>query len=165
MIERKTLALDADLVDSIKSIAKKYGMTMSAYLRNLFREVIEVERRGMYAPLALRRASIAHILSTLNFIHLPADILVNIAGNLDTVRDIGERIGKVLRNLTLNASEILELLSSETQIAMIEESKIVLIPPTTEAQRVTREFILGLAKGMGFEILEEGDVAVIKLRR
>jgi len=161
---RRTLGVDLELAEELKSIAKSRGMSLVGYLRKLFEEAIEVERLGYFAPGVLREKKTELVLSKLGFVYIPLDLLDSQPAALEVVETRGEKLGVTLRELGISCEEIIERISLSNGIGILRENAIILIP-TSGSREILRRFLIGLAKGSSLEVSIVGDLAIIKTSR
>jgi len=163
LVHRRTLALDADLIDKLKEIAKKRGTTLSNYLRSLLREAIDLEDRGYYAPKALRERKYEYLLMNLGFTYVPKE-LVNLNRSDDsTLEGISERLGSVLRELGINVVEIIDILSSSCSNVITDSKRIVILTLPNSHDYLIAKLIAGIAKSAGLSVKEEGALVSIEI--
>lgn len=164
MKSRRTLAVDADLAEEIKAVAKSRGMSLVSYLRKLFAEALEIERLGYFAPNALRERKIDLMLSRLGFTYLPLDLLES-SSSPESAEALGERIGRTLGEMPdVNAVELVERMVLENNVGIVSEDSIVL-PPMSGARELVRRLIVGLARGLSLAVARVGDLVVVKVPR
>jgi len=165
LVSRKTLGLDKDLVDELKSVVLRRGMNVASYLRKLIREAVELERRGYYAPRALAEKRFEYLLKSFNFTYIPAELLNHSLSDesLRSAREFGERLGATLKELNVDVYEFLEFLGSSSS-SLIYEGDRLIITPVGDGRRLVVEFIKGLAVGGGLDYEDRG-VFIIKVPR
>ncbi len=161
MVHRRTLALDADIIDKLKEIAKKRGTTLSNYLRSLLREAIDLEDRGYYAPKALRERKYEYLLMNLGFTYVPKELL-NYESD-STLEGISERLGSVLRELGINVVEIIDILSSSCSNVITDSKRIVILTLPNSHDYLIAKLIAGIAKSAGLNVKDEGALISIEI--
>ena len=154
---RRTIALDLSLIDVVKEVARRRGMTLSSYLRRLLTEAIELEKRGIHAPRVLREKRVENILTSLNFILIPMSVLED----PKRAYSIGYKIGRTLKSLNINLLEVIEYLGERAQILMYEGKKYIITPPVNSAQEALRELIKGIASGGDLKVRDEEEITII----
>ena len=159
-MRRKPMMLDAELVDAVKNIANKHGMTLAAYMRSLLTNLIEAENRGLFAPLALRKALLFSKLRGVGLLLIPADIISECDLDENDLEREGERIGILLKNLGVRLEEAIELFLENLKTAIREKDKIIVMT-SNKTDRAIKGFVKGVAKAYGAEMREEGDILVI----
>ncbi len=162
VLQRKTLALDEEIINKLKEIAVKRGTTLSNYLRNLFGEVIDLEERGYFAPKALREKKFEYILNSLGFIYIPKDLIGNLRS--DHIERIGSKLGIVLKELKINIADVIELLTTQSQGSVITESnKVVLIAMPGTIEYYLNKLIAKIAKTSGLNVNDTDTLITIEL--
>ncbi len=161
VVHRKTLALDADLIDKLKEVAKRRGTTLSNYLRSLLREAIEIEGRGYYAPKALRERKYEYLLMNLGFVYVPKELVGR--SNDAVVSSVSERLGSVMRELGIDLIELIDLLSSSCSNVISESRKIVILTLPNSAEYLIAKLIAGIAKSAGLKVKDEGALVTIEI--
>ncbi|MEM0487318.1 MAG: CopG family transcriptional regulator [Zestosphaera sp.] len=164
MKNRRTLGVDLELAEELKSIARSRGMSLVGYLRKLFEEAIEIERLGYFAPSALREKKTELMLSKLGFVYIPLDLLDIQSANPEVMETRGEKLGATLRELEISCEEIIERISLSNGIGILRENTIILIP-SSGPKELLRRFLIGLARGSSLEVSIVGDLAIIKTSR
>lgn len=159
MGERRSLMVDAEIADEVKRIAKRYGMTLSAYIRNLFKAVIEVERKGLYAPSVLRRGALMGTLENMGFVYAPVDLLRD-AG----AEELGTRIGSILKGMGVDPEEVLELFIKGLSMLSMDSRRLMVMVPRDEGRRALLSLVLGVAQGLGVKTYRKGEIVIIELR-
>ncbi|MEM2005462.1 MAG: CopG family transcriptional regulator [Zestosphaera sp.] len=162
MRSRRNLGVDVELAEGLKEIARSRGMSMASYLRKLFEEVIEVERLGHYAPGVLAEKRVELLLSRLDFIYIPIDLLEKHADPSAALK-VGEKVGNTLKELDVGVENFIERVALNAGIAVTRDDSIVLLP-TTDAREVLKNLILGMARGYGLKILTSGNLTIIKTK-
>ncbi len=168
MPSRRNVALDVNIVNELKSIATKKGMSLTSYLRSLVVEALKLEAKGLHAPKALKDAELTHILRNLKLVLIPLEILEkNIRIDeelLKNSRDYGVRIGKVLKELGIDVSEAIDYLLQDIPTTSLSKDKIVILP-TQGLGRVLIEVVKGIAEGGGLKVSENPHTTVIELNK
>ncbi|MEM0066383.1 MAG: hypothetical protein QXZ22_05325 [Sulfolobales archaeon] len=164
MRSRRTLGVDLELAEELKSIARSRGMSLVGYLRKLFEEAIEIERLGYFAPGVLREKKTELVLSKLGFAYIPLDLLDSQPVAPEVIEARGEKLGATLRELGINCEEIIERISLSNGIGILKENTIILIP-SSGPREILRRFLIGLARGCSLEVSSVGDLAIIKTSR
>lgn len=164
MVSRKTVGLDTSLVSELKNIASRRGMNLVSYLRKLITEAVELERRGYYAPRALAEKRIEYLLSSFNFIYIPMELVSNPLSDdlLRNAREIGIRLGMTLKELGVNAYDLIEFLGSSSGVLIYEGDRLI-VAPAGDGKGLVAELIKGLALGVGLEHVEGRGVFVVKI--
>lgn len=164
MVSRRTVGLDTELINELKLVASRRGMSLVSYLRKLINAALELERRGYYAPKALSERRLEYLLNTFNFIYIPADVLNNSLSpeSIKYVREFGSRLGMTLRELGINAYEVVEFLSTNSGIAIHEGDKLIITPSMSSRELIT-ELVKGIAQGSGLECSEGRGVFIVKV--
>lgn len=155
---RRTVGLDAELVESLKEVAKKRGVTLSNYLRALINEALALENLGHYAPRALREKRIEYILENLGFILVPKEILGNTSPQ--EVEEVGKRVGVVAKELGVESLELIELLSRSVGNVIMDSSRIVLIKTPGSRETALVDLIKGISASAGLK-MESSDAMVV----
>lgn len=164
MKSRRTLGIDLELADELKSIAKTRGMSLVGYLRKLFEEAIDIERLGYFAPGVLKEKKVELILSKLGFTYIPIDLLNNQSASPELAETVGEKLGATLRELGVSCEEIVERIALSNGIGVLKENTVILIP-SSGPREILRRFLAGLARGSSLSITTAGDLVVIKTSR
>lgn len=154
--------LDADLVEAVKGIANKHGMTLAAYMRSLLTNLIEVENRGLFAPLALRKALLLSKLRGAGLALLPINLVNNCNPLGEQLENEGRRIGILLKNLGVRLEEAVDVFLEDLNAAIKEKDKIIIVA-SSKSDNLVKEFVKGLAKAYNAEIREENEVLVITI--
>ncbi len=164
MVSRRTIGLDASMVSELRSIALRRGMNLVSYLRRLVSEAIELERRGYYAPRALSEKRVEYLLSSFNFVYVPMELINSSLSDeaMKNAREFGTRLGMTLRELGVNAYELVEFLGTSSGILIYEGDKVV-VTPASGGKGLIAELVKGLALGSGLECNEGRGVFVIKV--
>ncbi|MEM2576052.1 MAG: hypothetical protein QW596_01635 [Sulfolobales archaeon] len=163
MVSRKTLGLDKDLVNELRSVVIRRGMNLASYLRKLIREAVELERRGYYAPRALAEKRFEYLLKSFNFTYVPAELLSNSLSDesLRNANELGRRLGATLKELNVDVYEFLEFLGNSSSSIIYEGDRLILTP-VSDGRRLVLELIKGLALGGGLDCEDRG-VFVVKV--
>ncbi|MEM0505634.1 MAG: hypothetical protein QW267_07075 [Sulfolobales archaeon] len=163
MVSRKTLGLDKDLVNELRSVVIRRGMNLASYLRKLIREAVELERRGYYAPRALAEKRFEYLLKSFNFTYVPAELLSNSLSDesLRNANELGRRLGATLKELNVDVYEFLEFLGNSSSSLIYEGDRLILTP-VSDGRRLVLELIKGLALGGGLDCEDRG-VFVVKV--
>ncbi len=161
---RRTVGLDLELVEELKSIAGSRGMSLTGYLRRLLGEVAEVERMGYFAPDVLREKRVELVLSRLGFAYVPLDLLGGQSPSPEAAEAYGERLGATLRELGVSCGELVERLSLSNGIGVPREDSIILVP-SSGPKEVLRRFLAGLARGASLGVSAVGDLVVVRVPR
>lgn len=164
MRSRRTLGVDVELAEELKSVARSRGMSLVGYLRKLFEEVIDLEKTGYFAPGALKEKKADLILSKLGFTYIPLELLSNPSPTPKDAEALGERIGNTLRELGISSEEIIERLALSSGIGIARESSIILVP-SSGPREIVRHFLIGLARGCNLDVSASGSIAVIRTSR
>lgn len=162
---RKTVGLDADLMESLKEVARKRGTGISPYLRRLVKEAIELEKLGHYAPRALREKRLEALLEMMNFAYVPVDEGL-MRGSTDP-REYGRRLGEMIREVGGDVYSLIEYLGLMHKIAIVQEDRITVFSmPRSDGPDVritTAEILKGMAEGGRLRIRDSGSTAVIEM--
>lgn len=161
-MKRKPIMLDSSLVDDLKKIANKHGMTLSAYMRSLISNTIEAENKGVFAPLAIRKAVLISRLRSAGLLLLPLSLLKNCKSEGNNVFEEGKRIGLFLRSINVPLEEAIDLFIENIKIAIREDNKVILIA-SSDLEKILIEFLRGIASSYSVNIRNEGDLLVIEL--
>lgn len=164
MKSRRTLGVNLELAEELKSIAKSRGMSLVGYLRRLFEETIEVERLGYFTPAILREKRVELILSKLGFVYVPLDLLNNQSTPPKAAEALGEKLGATFRELEVSCEELIEKVSLSIGIGMLKGNEIILVP-SSGPREVLRHFLIGLAKGSSLNVVARGDLIAIRTLR
>ena len=156
---RKSLMLDGDMVEAIKRVSENYGMPLASYIRNLIREALAVERRGLYAPAAIKRALAVQVLADMGFVYVPMSILKE----QRDARKKGREVGRLASKLGLDFPQLLDALGYIRRLAIITGDRAV-VPVNAISYPPIKEFVIGLAQGMGLRIEEEEGIIVVYLK-
>ncbi len=162
MVSRRTVGIDAELIDKLKEVAKNRGVTLSNYLRMLISEALAIESLGHYAPRALREKRIELVLENLGFIFVPKELISTYEGS---VEGIGERVGAVVKELGIEPLEVVELLSRFVSSKVSDSNRLILIKPPGNGESVIIDLIRGLAQSLNLEVEVSGGMVVIKIPR
>jgi len=161
VLQRKTLALDEDIVNKLKEIASKRGTTLSNYLRSLFNEVIDIEERGYYAPKALRERKYEYILSNLGFIYIPKELIGNVKS--ESISSLGSRLGVVLKELGVNVVDIVELLTRDQSTVFVESNKVVLVAMPNTIEHYMNKLVAEIARNSGLKVSDTDSLISIEI--
>lgn len=163
---RRTLGLDRELVEKIKEIAKRRGMTLSEYLRALLQGAISLEEEGAFAPKILENAKYDLFISSLRFVLLPLDIFIErkySSEEIETARQHGERIGKVLSEMLIDARPLIERIGGSVGLVLRRGSDLIIVKTNeNDYRRFFSELMIGIARGNGYKISETEQLVVIK---
>jgi len=160
---RKNIGLDAELVEELKNIARKRGISIAGYMRQLLDEALRIEAMGYYAPRALSERRIELVLSRVGFVYIPSVIL-----NTRDPREAeekGEAVGRLITELGADPVELVELIGFENQVAVSQGDNMVLLPQDDELKNRIVYFIRGLARGAGLVVQSTGSLTIISLRK
>lgn len=157
-MNRKPIMIDAKLVETLKRIASKHGMSLASYMRSLINSIVEAENRGLYAPLLLKQAIIAYRLRQTDLIPLPLIALDNV--NTEILYSEGKNIGLLLKNLDISLEDALELFISRTLGIFHEGDKIILVASSERGKKLLA-FIKGLVESYNVRIEENENILVI----
>ena len=161
VLQRKTLAIDEDIVNKLKEISRRRGTTLSNYLRQLFNEVIDIEERGYYAPKALRERKYEYILNNLGFIYIPRDLIASLRSNEISV--IGNRLGVVLRELGVEITDIIDVLTRTSSNVIVESNKVILLAMPNTIEYYINKMVAELAKSLGLDVSDNDTLISIKI--
>ncbi|MEZ0290808.1 MAG: hypothetical protein ABWJ42_06960 [Sulfolobales archaeon] len=164
--QRKNIAIDKDIAEKIKIIAKNRGMTLSEYLRKLFRSAISLEEQGIYVPRLLEEVIIDRILSSFKFITIPQDLLdeKNFSKeDYEKARVYGERIGRAFREMFLDPILLIERIGEASDL-IVRRGGSMVIMKSDGLKRVIAELIIGIARGGELEISESEYITIINTR-
>jgi hypothetical protein len=157
---RKTLALDSDLITRLKEVARKRGITLSNYMRSLIGEALKLEEIGVYAPRALREKRIEMMLEDLGFILTPKEVLDSSSNAVD----VGRRVGNVAKELGINGLELIELLSRYAGNVIVDSKRIVLLRnPLTNKAMV--DVVKGVSEAFNLKVSVNGTMLVVEVPR
>jgi hypothetical protein len=157
---RKTLALDSDLITRLKEVARKRGITLSNYMRSLIGEALKLEETGVYAPRALREKRIEMMLEDLGFILTPKEVLDSSSNAVD----VGRRVGNVAKELGINGLELIELLSRYAGNVIVDSKRIVLLRnPLTNNAMV--DVVKGVSEAFNLKVSVNGTMLVVEVPR
>ncbi|MGC9148047.1 MAG: hypothetical protein ACP5GI_01185 [Sulfolobales archaeon] len=163
---RKTLGLDRELVERIKSVAMRRGMTLSEYLRRLLNVVVSLEEEGIFAPKLLEEARYDLIMSSLKFVYIPLDLLVDKKFSDDEIakaRIHGERVGKVLSEMMIDIYPLMEKMGEILGVSFKKGDDLVFIKSLDNNYiRFILEFIIGVASGSGYIVNETNQLIYIR---
>ncbi len=161
---RRTIGLDLELAEELKSIARSRGMSLVGYLRRLLEEVVEIERAGYFAPDALREKRVELVLSRLGFVYVPLDLLREQSASPEDAEAYGERLGTTLRELGVSCGELVERISLSNGIGVLKEDSVILVP-SSGPREVLRRFLAGLARGASLGVSTVGELVVVRIPR
>lgn len=164
MKSRRTLGVDLELAEELKSVAKSRGMSLVGYLRKLFEEVIDVERLGYFAPGVLREKKTELVLSKLGFAYIPLDLLDKESASPEAAEALGERLGATIKELGISCEEIIERISLGNGVGIVRENTIILIP-SSGPREILRRFLVGLARGSSLGVSIVGDLVIVRTSR
>ncbi len=156
------MMLDAELVDAVKDIANKHGMTLAAYMRSLLMNLIEAENRGLFAPLALRKALLFSKLRGVGLILIPTNILDECNIDEKIVEKEGRHIGVLLKSLGVKLEEAIELFLEDIKTAIREKDKIIVMV-STKTDKTIKSFIKGIAEAYNAETKEDENLLIINI--
>ncbi len=97
-LHRKTIALDAQLVTELKTVASRRGSTLAGYLRRLLKTVLSLEEQGIDPFQVLENAYMYEVLTSLGALPAPLRMLrccergcveEELRGFVETIRDLG----------------------------------------------------------------------------
>ncbi|MCY0867951.1 MAG: ribbon-helix-helix protein, CopG family [Desulfurococcus sp.] len=160
---RKMINLEAEYVDAIKEIARRRGLSISSYIRQLLDEALRVESMGYYAPRALMERWIELLLVKAGFTYIHPDILT--VEDLGVIEEKGVKLGRVLSELGADAMKIIELLGSEAGVAVVQGSSIILLPQEDKIKSKMLSLIKGVARGAGLTVSVSGSLTIISASR
>ncbi|BEP16951.1 hypothetical protein PYJP_03030 [Pyrofollis japonicus] len=160
-MKRKPIMLDAPLVDELKKVANKHGMTLSSYMRSLISNTIEAENKGVFAPLAIRKAILVSRLRSAGLLLLPLSLLKNCKSDGDNAFEEGKRIGLFLRSINIPLEEAIDLFIENIKIAIREDNRVILIA-SSDLEKIFIEFLRGVASSYDVNVRSEGDLLVIE---
>lgn len=163
---RKTIGVDRDLVEKVASIARRRGMTLSEYLRRLLSSSIALEEMGLFAPKVLEDMRNELLVSSFKFVLVPQELLIGKRferEDYERAREYGERIGRALHEMSLDADSLIERIGGMTGVVIKRSSDMVVIK-SGDFRGVLSELVIGIARGNGYEVAESGDIAVIRPR-
>lgn len=160
---RRTIGLDLELAEELKSIASSRGMSIVGYLRRLIEEVVELERMGHFAPDALREKRVELVLSRLGFAYVPLELLGH-STSPEAAESYGEKLGAALRELGVSCGELVERLSLANGVGVLKEDSVILVP-SSGPREVLRRFLAGLARGASLSVTAVGDLVVVRIPR
>ncbi|MGC9009294.1 MAG: hypothetical protein ACP5I7_01585 [Sulfolobales archaeon] len=165
---RKTLGLDRELVEKIKTVAMRRGMTLSEYLRRLLQITISLEEEGIFAPKLLEEARYNLIMSSLKFVYIPLDLLLDKRFSdeeISRARNHGERIGKVLSEMMIDVYPLVEKIGEILGVSFKKGDDLVFIKSLdNDYRRFILEFIIGVATGNGYIVNETNQLILIRKR-
>lgn len=161
---RKTVGIDAELVEELKSIARARGMSLANYLRKLIQEALLIESMGYFAPRALSEKRTELILSKLGFTLIPYDLVDSNLSEEDAETK-GISIGKALRELDIEPAEVIEMLSLDNQLAVTQGESLIILPQSDRLKKLLASLIKGIAKGSGLSVSSSGNIIIINLRK
>ncbi len=161
---RRTVGIDAELVEELKSIARARGMSLANYLRKLIQEALLIESMGYFAPRALSEKRTELILSKLGFTLIPYDLVSNNLSEEDAEAK-GISIGKALRELDIDPTEVIEMLSLDNQLAITQGESLIILPQSNRLKKLLASLIRGIAKGSGLSVSTSGNIIIINLRK
>ncbi len=154
--------VDAQLADKIKSIAHKYGMNISTYVKALIEAAIEAEERDIYAPKAIKIATLVKLLAPLTILAIPPELLqeCNISG--ETAYHIGKRIGRTFKSLGIDGQELLELIMAPLGTLVKEKSKLILIASEAKVPKHVILYVKGLAEAFKYDVTIDGNMVIVE---
>ncbi|KSW12560.1 hypothetical protein CF15_07550 [Pyrodictium occultum] len=160
--KRRPIMIDSKLVDLIKGIAARHGMTVSAYMRALLTGAVEAEESSSFAPLVLRKALIYSKLRRVGVVLIPLSLLdsCNNANIHELAREEGRRLGALLRSLEIGLEEALDIMLEDSRIAIRERDKVILLPATKPGEKAVKSMIEGVAESYGAEITRDSSGVV-----
>jgi len=158
---RGTIAVDKELLESIKSVANSKGVPLSNYLRTLLSEAITIEKLGHHAPRALSEKRVEYFLENLGFVLLPREALKSV--DLSTAQSIGRKIGLLLKEVGVDPALLIEYLSKYVENVVIDSNKLILIQSTEPTSRAMIEIIKEVAKTSNIKVMTQEGVIVVDL--
>ncbi|ALL01767.1 hypothetical protein Pyrde_1724 [Pyrodictium delaneyi] len=166
--KRRPLMIDSELADTIKDIAARHGMTISAYMRALLTGAIEAETNNLFAPIVLRKALIYSKLHRAGVTFLPISLLdsCNNSSLSEQARLEGKKLGALLKSLGVGLEEALDIILEDSRIAIRERDKIVILPSTRPSEEAVKNIVEGIAESYGAEVTkEDAGITIVKLKR
>lgn len=160
---RRTVAIDTDIVEELTKFAKERGMTLAGYVRSMFTSALQAERAGMYPPNLIKEAMSHEVLKRLGFLFVPSAVIFDDLSE-DGIEEVGLNIGRALLEISQNPEEIFERYALSLKIAFPKDSSL-LIPPVKKSGIKIKRLVIGMAKGLGLIVEESGDITVIRLRK
>ncbi|MEM0061402.1 MAG: hypothetical protein QW726_05680 [Fervidicoccaceae archaeon] len=157
---RRTVAVEKELVEELSRYARERGMSLANYIRSIFSSAIHAERVGFYPPNLVKEALGYEMLRRLGFILVPPSLLEG--RSIDELDGFGSSVGRALLELTPEAKDIFESYALSLKIAFPKGNSILLPPLKGSAARL-RALLIGMAKGLGFRVEEDGEIAIIYL--
>ncbi|MGC9115067.1 MAG: hypothetical protein ACP5HH_03570 [Fervidicoccaceae archaeon] len=158
---RKTVAIETELVDELSKFAKERGMTLAGYVRTIFSSAIQAEKAGMYPPNLIKEAMDYEVLKKLGFVFIPSAIFLDELQEKE-IEEIGINVGRALSEISPNPREVFERYALSLKIAFPRDSSL-LLPPVRGNGSKLRKLVISIAKGLGLEVEERGEISIIKL--
>ncbi len=156
---RRTVGIDAELIDQLKNIAVRRGVTLVNYLRALIKEAIRIEELGHYAPRALKERYLESLLEGAGFMLIPKDALREVDENVAT--DIGYKAGLLLKEMGIDIIEVIELLSKYAGNTITDSSKLIVMSSLNDPASAVISIIKGLSKAAGLNIISHEPSMII----
>ncbi|ABM80837.1 hypothetical protein [Hyperthermus butylicus] len=157
MPRRKSIMLDEEHARILQELATRYGVTISGYVRSLVEAAAEAEERGFHAPSLIRRALLFEALARLGAVPVPRTLLG--AGTREA-RVEGERLGAALRELGLDVSELISLITDRLGLGIVDYNRVLIFRGSKDP---LVGYVVGLASGYGLRVVEREKVIVIEL--
>ena len=160
--------LDKVLVEKLKSIAERHGMSMASYLRSLFISVNEAEDAGIYAPRLLKKALVAMKLQGTGIIPLPVKLFEECTKYVKNKNEIyekayriGRNAGTLLHNLGVSLEEAIPIFIEGIGSIYLGNNRIVVLVSQEEYIFILY-FIKGLASVYKAITKIEGSMLIIE---
>ena len=160
--KRKTLTIDRVVADKIKGIAARRGMSISSYMRRLVEKIEKLEEAGIYAPTAIEEAYTLAVLRQIRFVPIPLELLAN--PSPDSAHSVGMRIGRVVREMGLNPSMVVEELAKLYGVATTRGNRLLVVV-REDLTALLSHLVIGIAEGSGLRVEKGEGLAIIELEK
>jgi len=160
--KRKTLTIDRAVADKIKDIAARRGMSISSYMRKLVEKLEKLEGVGIYAPTAMDEAYTLAILRQMRFVPIPLDLLAN--PNPETAYSIGLRVGRMLKEMGLDPSMVVEELARLYGVATSRGNRLLIVV-REDLTALLSHLVIGVAEGCGLRVEKSEGLAIVELEK
>ena len=162
MGRRKAVMVEEELVDQVKAIAQRYGMSISSYMRRLLRAALTAETQGIHAPQAIARGIMLSTLARLSLIPLPLQLLQ--VHSIDDLRETAWKVGKMLRNLDVDTFDLISLITEFSGLGFSTPAGIKIITvPGDPALSKLEAYLAALAEAAGLDVERtEENIVIIR---
>ncbi len=163
MAKRKAVMLEEELVDQLRVLAGRYGMSLSAYMRRLIRLAIVAETQGVHAPQAISRGITFSTLARLSLLPLPARLVEKYSG--EELRELARKTGLILKSLDIDAFDLVALIAESSGLGFSTPNSIKLLRvPGDIVLEKLHTYLVELAASSGLEV-DQGETGTVIIRR